>query len=572
MADKVSVKNGRRQRVTEKELMAELQRSEAQYKSTIDAMTDALHVVDRDLRIVLMNGAFLDWHKRLGLPSDVVGKALSEVYHFLPASLEDEYRRVFETGEPLVSDEVVIVGGNEIMTETRKIPILEDGRVTRVITVVRDITERSLMERALRQSESRYRFRFENSPTALWEEDFSGIRRRIDRLRASGVDDFHAHFKQHPEDVSACADQIRILCANRAAMDLCGVSNLEEFNKAIASGAKATPTVAYRKLLTLAAEGEREFDIDCEISVRDCERRFIKITWALAPDFAPDLERVLVSVVDLTERKEIEEVARRAEVQLRLYSEGLEEMVADRAARIRELERQRGESEKLAATGRMAARVAHEINNPLAGIKSSLLLLRKIMDQDHPHFRYADRVQNEIDRIARIIRQMYNLYSPDTKKTTELRLNETIRDVAGIMESTFRAAGIEAVLELPDSSVEAALPVGYFDQVLFNLIQNAVEASAAGDTVTIRAGIERDKVVVQVSDMGCGIPDDVRDRIFEPFFTTKGETGGKGLGLGLAVSKGMVEAMGGSLTLRDNSPRGTVFTVTLPLGEKTKED
>jgi PAS domain S-box-containing protein len=572
MADKTSLKDGRQHRVNEQDLTGELQRSEAQYRSTIDAITDALHVVDRDLRIILLNRAFLDWHRRLGLPVDVVGKALGEIYDFLPASLEYEYRKVFETGEILITNETVIVRGNEIMTETRKIPVLEGRRVVRVITIVRDITERSSMERALRQSEYRYRFRFENSPTALWEEDFSGIRRRIDKILASGVDDFGTYLEEHPEEVSACADAIRILCANRAAMDMCGVPNLEEFNRAIASSAKASPTVAFRKLLTLAAAGEEEFEIDCEIRVKDYERRFIRINWTLAPDSVQDIERVLVSVVDLTERKEVEEVARRAETKLRLYSEGLKEILADRTKRIRELERQRTESEKIAATGRMAARVAHEINNPLAGIKSSLLLLRKIMDHSHPHFRYADRVQNEIDRIARIVRQMYNLYSPDTKKTTKVYLNETIHDVTGIMESTFRAAGIDAVLKLPDSSVEVDLPVGYFDQVLFNLIQNAVDASAAGDTVTISAATCENKVVVEVSDLGSGIPDELRERVFEPFFTTKGETGGKGLGLGLAVSKGMVEAMGGSLTLRDNSPGGTVFSVTLPLREKTKED
>jgi signal transduction histidine kinase len=108
--------------------------------------------------------------------------------------------------------------------------------------------------------------------------------------------------------------------------------------------------------------------------------------------------------------------------------------------------------------------------------------------------------------------------------------------------------------------------------VLFNLVQNAVEASDAGDVITISAGFELDAVVVTVSDSGCGVPPGLRDRIFEPFFTTKGETGGKGLGLGLAVSKGMVEAMGGTITLRDNVPRGTVFTVTLPRREKAKED
>jgi signal transduction histidine kinase len=115
------------------------------------------------------------------------------------------------------------------------------------------------------------------------------------------------------------------------------------------------------------------------------------------------------------------------------------------------------------------------------------------------------------------------------------------------------------------------LPSGYFNQVLFNLLQNALEASESGDAVTISLRLQGESVVVEVSDVGCGIPAEARGRIFEPFFTTKVESGGKGLGLGLAVSKGMVEAMGGTIAFEDRPQRGTVFRVILPLHEQAKE-
>jgi signal transduction histidine kinase len=314
-----------------------------------------------------------------------------------------------------------------------------------------------------------------------------------------------------------------------------------------------------------------EFDLDYQMTTAHGEDRFVRLRWSAAPGFERNLEHVLVSAVDLTERKEAEEIARRAEIQLRRYSEELEEMIRDRTSRIKELERQRAESEKLAATGRMAARIAHEINNPLAGIKNSFLLLRDIMDKEHPHYRYAERVQKEIDRIAHIIRKMFDLYRPDVSQRIEVCIDEVIRDVVGIMESSLRAGGIQVALELPGTPTRVALPLGYFDQVVFNLIQNAVEASKAGDTVTVSLRTERDSVVIGVSDQGQGIPDEIRKRVFEPFFTTKSDGGGKGLGLGLAVSKGMVEAMGGVIAFEGNSPRGTIFTVALPLHGQTKE-
>ncbi len=162
------MKSERRRRVTTRELMAELRRSEAQYRSTIDSMTDALHVVDRDLRIVLMNRAFLDWHERLGLTGDAVGKLLNEVYDFLPPSVEEEYRKVFKAGELLTTEELTTIGDREITTETRKIPICERGKVVKVITIVRDITERKCMEKALRLSEAKFKTLAEQSPNMIF--------------------------------------------------------------------------------------------------------------------------------------------------------------------------------------------------------------------------------------------------------------------------------------------------------------------------------------------------------------------------------------------------------------------
>lgn len=129
-----------------------VRRAEREQRATLDAVADAVHVVDRDLRILWINARFRQWMKMLGIPGELVGRTVFEVFPFLPEKVRDEYRRVFETGEPVVTEETNRVGDREIITDTRKMPIIENGRVVRVATSVRDITESKRAEEALRES------------------------------------------------------------------------------------------------------------------------------------------------------------------------------------------------------------------------------------------------------------------------------------------------------------------------------------------------------------------------------------------------------------------------------------
>ncbi len=115
-------------------------RSEALHRTTIDALIDALHVIDRNLVIVLVNEPFRQWCRVLGLSDALEGKSVREAFPFLGSDVEDQYRRVFKTGEPLISEEENTLNGERIITETRKVPVFEGGEVQRVITLVRDMT------------------------------------------------------------------------------------------------------------------------------------------------------------------------------------------------------------------------------------------------------------------------------------------------------------------------------------------------------------------------------------------------------------------------------------------------
>ena len=160
------------QDVTERTLTEEaLARSELVYRTTIDAMDDLVHVLGRDLKITLVNRTFREWCRRLGIHTEPVGRGVREVFPFLPEAVLDEYRRVFRDGKMLLTEESTSLPQGEVVTETRKIPVLEDGRVVRVLTLVRDVTERKRREEEIQESEERFRALFEGSLDAIFLMD-----------------------------------------------------------------------------------------------------------------------------------------------------------------------------------------------------------------------------------------------------------------------------------------------------------------------------------------------------------------------------------------------------------------
>ncbi len=134
-----------------------LRESETQFRVILNSLGDAIHVVNKDLELLMMNTSFQRWNLELGLEVDVIGKNLFEVFPFLPNIVSDEYNLVFKTGEPLITEERNELGNREFITETRKIPIYENGNVNQIITIVRDITKRKYSDEALKESEERFR-------------------------------------------------------------------------------------------------------------------------------------------------------------------------------------------------------------------------------------------------------------------------------------------------------------------------------------------------------------------------------------------------------------------------------
>jgi PAS domain S-box-containing protein len=230
----------------------------------------------------------------------------------------------------------------------------------------------------------------------------------------------------------------------------------------------------------------------------------------------------------------------------------------------KEEEERRMQVEKLAALGQVAAGVAHEINNPLAGIKNAFLLLKDTIAPGHPYSQYVSMIDREIQRISDIVGQMYQLYRPDPAEPRPINLEAVLRDVSQIMAGLLRQHQLTLRTEVAPDLPQVRLPQRDLIQVLCNLIRNAIEASWPASEILLSVTHDEEIVSIMVADRGHGIPAEVLPHIFNPFFTTKmGSTQG-GMGLGLSVSRSLVEAMGGRIEVQTAVSRGATFTVVLP--------
>jgi signal transduction histidine kinase len=214
--------------------------------------------------------------------------------------------------------------------------------------------------------------------------------------------------------------------------------------------------------------------------------------------------------------------------------------------------------------GLMTAWLAHEIHNPLAGIKSAFALVKQCVVTSHPSHKYVLLIDREIERISDLARQMLDLSSPASDTVRPFCIGDCAHDVAMLLQPVCDNYGVTIALSIPDVPLTVELPERLLNQVVFNLSKNAVEASPKGASVTISVAATSDRVSVAIQDEGSGIPGAIRNRMFEPFFSTKRIHRRGGSGLGLAISESLVLAMGGALKVDCDLNRGAVFTVELP--------
>ncbi len=251
-----------------------------------------------------------------------------------------------------------------------------------------------------------------------------------------------------------------------------------------------------------------------------------------------------------------DEVAELSDVFNRMMAE------LERAQEREDLQRaQLAQTEKMVAVGTLAAGVAHEVNNPLAGVLASIENMRDNPDDEEMRDRYLQLIADGLRRIERTVANLLNFSRPREIKLERTSINHNLRHVVELVGYQLRVAGIEVEMDL--DSDPAAVEADHFqmEQLFLNLVLNALDAMRDGGTLFLRTRVRGGKVIAEVRDTGHGIPAEVRERIFDPFYTTREI--GEGTGLGLAVSGSIVAAHGGRIELETSVGRGTTFRIIM---------
>lgn len=275
--------------------------------------------------------------------------------------------------------------------------------------------------------------------------------------------------------------------------------------------------------------GAKTKKFEHQFQVRDKKHYFfISVSSLPSIDNAGNDEEMLVVINDLTEKKQMEE----------------------------ELFR----TEKLKVAGEMAATVAHEIRNPLAIIKGFIQLFQK---EDRSKENYYDIIVKEIERVNQFMTDLLNVAKPpSTGECKEINVVSLLDDILLLQKSQLAQRGIKLEKQfqiLPNLFIEP----GKLQQVVINIIQNAIEAMAEGGTLTVHTKHKLDdhKISIMIKDTGCGMDDETIKKLGTPFYTTK-ETG---TGLGLATSYQIIDKMNGSISVTSEYNCGTQFTILLPI-------
>lgn len=526
------------------------------YETLVEAVDDVIFVVGSDGRYQMFNERGL---KPFGYSSkDVIGKRPIEVFpEEIARRFEENNRTVFEEGKPRLLEEWLTLGGRSRCYSTVLSPIFDDsGQVSAVVGIGRDVTELKRLSEELEtyveemESIVERRVRYERFIADLTHE---AIKRQS-----------LAHFLS--ATVTKLGEMMRVSRAYLFEYDARkqAVTNTHEWvAPGIASvrheyqdaSIEAVPWVADELLAgrTVCLENIASAP-SLELRERLAQQQVKSLLVVPIFTFGVAFGCIGFDECLLHRHWEATEVA---------LLQAVGRIIATTIER-RRLEAEVLRSERLAATGRLAASIAHEINNPLQGITLHLDAIRDHIDKKRQ--RNFDFVVEGFQRITRIIRRLLDLHR-DAKKAGMVEINAAVEEAFRLVANQSSAKGCDVRWCLAPKLPAVPGSADQLHHVFLNLLLNAVDSMEGQGTLTVSTLQEKGMVVVEIEDTGVGIDEESLPYLFEPFFSTKERAG---TGLGLFVAHAIVVDHGGCIEVKSTKGKGTVMRVLLPI-EAAKE-
>lgn len=424
----------------------------------------------------------------------------------------------------------------------------ERGRPAATMETNNDITERKKSDAELRESERRYRNIFQTAGVSIWEEDFSKVKAAIDDLKAQGVKNFRHYFATHPEFVRQAIAMVRIVNVNEATLKLLAAQRKEELLVSLHKVFLPESEEVFAQVLVAIAEGRTLFESETVLKTLNDDRLAVLLT-IVFPAEAPTLGCVLVTLMDITERNRTQGALQQAQAELAHVT-------------------------RLTTLGELTASIAHEVNQPLAAIVTNGEACLRWLAYHPPELgEVRGAVESMISdgvRASEVVWGLRALLKKSNPQRTMLDLNDVIDQLILLVERELLNNRVTLRLELAPALPAVLGDRVQLQQVIMNLVINAIQ-SMASVTVRPRELVVRSRqdeagqVLIEVQDCGSGIEPRDMQKLFNAFFTTKPN----GMGMGLSISRSIIEAHGGRIWASSNVGPGTTFVVTVPPAQET---
>jgi len=384
--------------------------------------------------------------------------------------------------------------------------------------------------------------------------------------------DYETLLKALVEGVCLCDSDGRVLSANKGLVELVGAKADEVIGKPVAELFTRESRQAIEQALAQASTKRAVKGVEAQCLTSNGATLPVSVGCSLLKPNEGDKPIVLVNLRDLSREKKLAEELSRTQSESESLLAELDEAYRQLKGAQEELVRR----ERLAASGELAAGVAHEIRNPLSIIAMSIQYLHSKLSPGHTFREFTSAIIKKVERLDKITTQLIGYGRPRELKLEARDVHRNIGQVLRLATSKCKAQGVKIVRRFDRKLPKVTCDHDLMDQVFTNLVTNAIEAMPKGGILTVETRFDKDEIrsqaVISIADTGRGIPPKVQPQLFKPFFTTKRN----GTGLGLAISHRIIDHHYGGISCASKtrgSKRGTTFTLRLPLTPplKTKE-